>query len=57
MITGKAKLVELNGRQSKSVGPMIISVAESTYTNQNGDVVGKQRTTGIMYEAKGIGPT
>jgi acyl dehydratase len=53
VITGKAKLIELHGRQSKSVGPMIISVAESTYTNQKGDVVGKQRSTGIMYEAKG----
>ena len=52
IITGKVKLVEISARQTKQLGPMIITVAEMTYTNQNGEVVAKQRSIGLTYEAQ-----
>ena len=55
VITGKAKLVEIFGRHSKRMGPMLFTVVEMTYTNQKGEMVGKQSSTSIMYEAKEAG--
>ena len=52
VITGKAKLVDIFARQTRGLGPMIFNVVEMTYTNQKGEVVAKQRSTGITYEAK-----
>ena len=52
VITGKAKLVDIYARQSRSLGPMLFHIVEMTYTNQNNEVVGKQRSIGITYEAK-----
>lgn len=51
VITGVAKLAEIYGRHSSRLGPMVIYVSEMTYTNQHNKVVGKQRSTGITYEA------
>jgi acyl dehydratase len=52
VITGRAKLTDIYGRHSRSVGPMIVTVVEMTYTNQAGDVVGKQLSTTLICEAK-----
>jgi acyl dehydratase len=51
-ITGEAEVVEIFGRLSKQMGTLMFTVVEMTYTNQNGDLVAKQRTTGIRYETK-----
>ena len=52
-VSGKAKVLDLYGRESKSLGPMIIWIMETTFTNQNGERVAIQRSTFIRYEAKG----
>jgi len=52
VISGKAKLVDIRTRQTRGLGPMIITVTEMTYTNQKGEVVGKQTSTGLTYELK-----
>jgi acyl dehydratase len=48
-LTVSSKLVGLDVRESKSLGKMLITTNETTYTNQNGKVVAKQRSQGIFY--------
>jgi hypothetical protein len=43
-----SKVVDLSERESR-LGPMLISVTESTYRNQDGKVVAVARGTGIQY--------
>ena len=53
VIAGKAKLIDIFSRDTRQMGPMIFTVVEMTYTNQKGELVAKQRSTGITYENKG----
>ena len=53
VITGTAKMVDIRSRQSRNLGPMLFFIVEMTYTNQKREVVAKQRSTTIRYEAKG----
>jgi hypothetical protein len=46
-VTGK--LVELNERESKKLGKMLIMVLERTFKNQNGEVVARGRFNFIKY--------
>jgi acyl dehydratase len=46
-VTGK--LVELNERESKKLGKMLIMVLERTFKNQNGEIVAKGRFNFIKY--------
>jgi acyl dehydratase len=48
-LTVSSKLVGLDVRESKSLGKMLITTNETTYTNQDGKVVAKQRSQGIFY--------
>ena len=48
VLTATSKLIDLSDRESR-LGPMLISVTESTYRNQDGKVVAKARGTGIQY--------
>jgi acyl dehydratase len=53
VISGKARVVDIYGRVSKRLGPTIFYTVEMTYTNQKGEVVARQRSITIRYEAKG----
>jgi len=54
VLTATTKLVDLNERQGRpGIGRMLFQVSETTYRDQNGEVVVKTRGTGISYE----GPT
>jgi len=54
VLTATTKLVDLYERQGRpEIGRMLFQVSETTYRNQNGEVVVKTRGTGISYE----GPT
>ena len=53
VITGKAEIVDIFGRYSKRLGPLVFYVVEMTYNNQKGQVMAKQRSTSICYESKG----
>ena len=48
-LTVVSKLAGLDVRQSKSLGKMLISTTETTYTNQNGKVVAIQHGQAIFY--------
>ncbi len=48
VLTVTSKLADLSERQSR-LGPMLITVTEGTYRNQDGKVVAKMRGTGIQY--------
>ncbi len=48
VLTATSKVVDLSERESR-LGPMLISVTESTYRNQDGKVVAVARGTGIQY--------
>ena len=48
VITATTKLAELLERDGK-MGKMLIMISETTYRNQDGDVVLKARRTGISY--------
>ena len=48
-LTGVQKLAGLDVRESKSIGRMLIVTNESTYTNQDGQVVAKQRSQALFY--------
>jgi hypothetical protein len=48
VLTATSKLVDLSERESR-LGPMLITVTEGTYRNQDGKVVAKMRGTGIQY--------
>ncbi len=47
-ITSTSKLVELRERDGR-MGKMLISISETTYKNQDGEIVAKARGTGISY--------
>ncbi|MFC1886267.1 MaoC family dehydratase N-terminal domain-containing protein [Thermodesulfobacteriota bacterium] len=47
-LTAITKLAELNERKGK-MGTMLISVSETVYKNQDGEIVAKARRTGISY--------
>jgi hypothetical protein len=48
VLTATSKLVDLSERESR-LGPMLITVTEGTFRNQDGKVVAKMRGTGIQY--------
>jgi len=48
-LTVVSKLAGLDVRESRSLGKMLISTTETTYTNQNGKVVAIQRGQAIFY--------
>ena len=47
-ITSTSKIKDLRERHGK-MGPMLIVTIETTYKNQDGEVVAKARSTGISY--------
>lgn len=47
-ITATSKLAEIRERSGR-MGPMLIIISETTYKNQDGEVVAKARGTGISY--------
>jgi hypothetical protein len=44
-----SRLAGLDVRESKSLGKMLITTQETTYTNQDGVVVAVQRAQAIFY--------
>jgi hypothetical protein len=48
VLTATSKLVDISERQSR-LGPMLITVTEFTYRNQDGKIVATMRGTGIQY--------
>lgn len=48
MITATTKFVDLQERKGR-LGPMLITVRETTYKNQKDEIVVKSRGTGISY--------
>ncbi len=48
VLTATSKLVDLSEREGR-MGPMLITVTETTYRNRDGKVVAKSRGTGIQY--------
>jgi hypothetical protein len=48
-LTGKVKLANLEIKESKALGKMLVISQEITYTNQDGKVVAIQRGQGIFY--------
>ena len=48
VISATTKVADIRERDG-SMGKMLIVVAETTYTNQDGDIVAKSRGTGISY--------
>lgn len=48
VLAATSRLVEISERQGR-LGPMLITVTEFTYRNQDGQVVARMRGTGILY--------
>ncbi len=48
VLTATSKLVDISEREGR-LGPMLVTVTESTYRNQDGKVVARARGTGIQY--------
>ncbi len=48
MLTSRGKITAFNERKG-SMGPMLITTRETTYTNQDGKVVAKAYSTAIQY--------
>ncbi len=48
-LTVVSKLADLDVRESKALGKMLITTTETTYTNQDGRVVAVQRSQAIFY--------
>src|SRR5207248_2497211 len=48
MLTARSQIVDISERKG-SIGAMLITTTETTYTNQYGSVVAKMRGTGIQY--------
>lgn len=48
VLTATSKLTDISERESR-LGPMLITVTEFTYRNQDGKVVATMRGTGIQY--------
>ena len=49
VLTARSKLVDLQTRDSKALGTMLITTSEATYTDQSGAVVARQRSQAIFY--------
>ena len=47
-LTATSKLVDIQEREGR-MGPMLVTVTEFTYRNQQGKIVAKFRSTGIQY--------
>jgi acyl dehydratase len=43
------KVADLEVKESKSLGKMLVTTTETTYTDKNGEVVAKQRAQAIFY--------
>ncbi len=48
VLTATSKLADLSEREGR-LGPMLVTVTESTYRNHDGKVVARARGTGIQY--------
>ena len=48
ILTATSKLIDLSEREGR-LGPMLVTVTESTYRNQDGKLVARARGTGIQY--------
>ena len=48
-LTATSQVVDLTVRESRTTGQMLIVTSETTYTNQDGVVVAKQRGQGLFY--------
>lgn len=48
VITAKTKFIDIRERKGR-LGPMLITVRETTYKNKKGEIVAKLRGTGISY--------
>ena len=48
VLTATSKLADLSEREGR-LGPMLVTVTESTYRNQDGKLVARARGTGIQY--------
>ena len=48
-LTAVSKLADLQVRESRSLGKMLLTTTETTYTNQKGEVVAVQRGQAIHY--------
>ena len=48
VLTATSKLIDLSEREGR-LGPMLVTVTESTYRNQDGKLVARARGTGIQY--------
>ncbi len=48
VLTATSKLADLSEREGR-LGPMLVTITESTYRNQDGKVVARARGTGIQY--------
>ncbi len=48
VLTATSKLVDLSEREGR-MGPMLITVTETTYRNRDGRIVARARGTGIQY--------
>jgi len=48
VLTGRSKIADISERKG-SIGQMLITTTETTYTNQDGKVVAVMRGTGINY--------
>lgn len=48
VITAKTRFIDIRERKGR-LGPMLITVRETTYKNKKGEIVAKLRGTGISY--------
>ena len=48
VLTATSKLIDISEREGR-LGPMLVTVTESTYRNQDGKLVARARGTGIQY--------
>jgi len=48
-LTAVTRLIDLQTKRSLSLGTMLLTIAETTYTNQDGEVTAKQRAQIIFY--------
>ena len=48
VLTARSKIADFQERKG-SIGTMLITVTETTYTNQDGKLVASMRGTGIQY--------
>jgi hypothetical protein len=48
VLTSRTKIADIS-ETSGRLGPMLVTITETTYTNQNGEVVAKSRGTSLQY--------